>query len=176
LRSEQPFVAPNGKLIRNRIWKHHEENDTARFLRPARHSMPTYGAETAGRRAALMNEFKDAEPWESARVLRREVSHEVLSHERTCVTPTPHLRSDFVLLDGHAPGDRPILASSIRGAFMLKKRVTLLAEIVVKCGLRRRLLKARFHFLQGFPYTVFAEITLAAKESLDRVDIRFFPR
>jgi 5-formyltetrahydrofolate cyclo-ligase len=56
---------------------------------------------------------------------QRQVRLEVLSHGKILLMPTPRLRSGFILLDDNVPRNRLKLASSIRGAFMLGRRVSL---------------------------------------------------
>jgi len=56
---------------------------------------------------------------------QRQVRLEVLSHGKILLMPTPRLRSGFILLDDNVPRDRLKLASSIRGAFTLGRRVSL---------------------------------------------------
>jgi len=56
---------------------------------------------------------------------QRQVRLEVLSHGKILLMPTPRLRSGFILLDDSIPRDRLRLASSIRGAFMLGRKVSL---------------------------------------------------
>jgi len=56
---------------------------------------------------------------------QRQVRLEVLSHGKILLMPTPRLRSGFILLDDNVPRDRVKLASSIRGAFTLGRKVLL---------------------------------------------------
>lgn len=73
-----------------------------------------------------MKEFQDAKIVKvNPDSPQREVRLEVLSHGKILLMPTPRLRSGFILLDDSVPKDRLRLASSIRGAFMLGRAVSL---------------------------------------------------
>lgn len=73
-----------------------------------------------------MKEFQDAETVKvNPDSPQRQVRLEVLSHGKTLLMPTPRLRSGFILLDDSVPRDRLKLASTIRGAFILGRAVSL---------------------------------------------------
>lgn len=73
-----------------------------------------------------MKEFEEAETVKvNPDSPQRQVRFEVLSHGKLLLMPTPRLRSGFILLDDTVPKDRLRLASTIRGAFMLGKKVSL---------------------------------------------------
>lgn len=73
-----------------------------------------------------MKEFQDAKTVKvNPDSPQRQVRLEVLSHGKILLMPTPRLRSGFILLDDSVPRDRLRLASSIRGAFMLGRKVSL---------------------------------------------------
>jgi len=73
-----------------------------------------------------MKEFQDAKTVKvNPDSPQRQVRLEVLSHGKILLMPTPRLRSGFILLDDNVPRDRLKLASSIRGAFTLGRRVSL---------------------------------------------------
>ena len=114
-------------LIRDRIWTFLEEHDIARFPRPVFHRIPNFvGAEDAGRKLAAMKEFENAETIKvNPDSAQRQVRFEALSHGKLLLMPTPRLRSGFILLDHTVPKGRLRAASTIRGAFMLGRKVPL---------------------------------------------------
>lgn len=120
-------TARDKNLIRNEVWTRLEEDNIARFPRPVFHRIPNFvGAEDAGKRVAGMKELQEAVSVKvNPDAPQREVRFQVLSHEKTLLMPTPRLRSGFILLDSTVPRDRLRLASSIRGAFILGKRIPL---------------------------------------------------
>ena len=126
--SQDSYSASREKsLIRNQIWSHLEEQNIARFPRPVFRRIPNFaGAEEAGRRVTVMKEFQNAKTVKvNPDSPQRQVRLEVLSHGKILLMPTPRLRSGFILLDDNVPRDRLKLASSIRGAFTLGRRVSL---------------------------------------------------
>ncbi len=113
--------------IRDQVWSHLEERKIARFPRPVFHRIPNFAdAEEAGRRVTSLKEFQDAETVKvNPDSPQRQVRLEVLSHGKGLLMPTPRLRSGFILLDDSVPRDRLRLASTIRGAFILGRTVSL---------------------------------------------------
>lgn len=114
-------------FIRNQVWSHLEEQNIARFPRPVFRRIPNFaGAEEACRRVTAMKEFQNAKTVKvNPDSPQRQVRLEVLSHGKILLMPTPRLLSGFILLDDSVPRDRLKLASSIRGAFMLGRKVSL---------------------------------------------------
>ncbi len=73
-----------------------------------------------------MKEFQDAETVKvNPDSPQRQVRLEVLSHGKILLMPTPRLRSGFILLNDSVPRDRLKLASTIRGAFILGRAISL---------------------------------------------------
>jgi len=128
LASQDSYSASREKsLIRNQVWSHLEEQNIARFPRPVFHRIPNFaGAEEAGRRVTAMKEFQNAKTVKvNPDSPQRQVRLEVLSHGKILLMPTPRLRSGFILLDDSVARDRLRPASTIRGAFMLGRAVSL---------------------------------------------------
>jgi len=121
------LAAQEKNSIRNEVWARLEEQNIARFPRPVFNRIPNFvGAEEAGRRVAAMKEFQEAKAVKvNPDSPQRQVRLEVLSRRKTLLMPTPRLRSGFILLDHTVPKDRLRLASSIRGAFMLGRKISL---------------------------------------------------
>jgi len=120
-------VSHEKSLIRQQIWRYLEEHDIARFPRPVFHRIPNFlGAEEAAKRVAAMREFKNADAVKvNPDSPQKWVRFEVLSHGKRLLMPTPRLKSGFILLDDAVARDRLRLASSIRGAFTLGKKISL---------------------------------------------------
>jgi len=77
-------------------------------------------------RVAAMKEFRESKTVKvNPDAPQRQVRFEALSHRKFLLMPTPRLRSGFILLNSTLPKDRLKLASTIRGAFMLGKMVSL---------------------------------------------------
>lgn len=114
-------------LIRNRVWAFMEEQDIARFPRPVFDRIPNFvGAEEAGKRVAVMKEFEEAQTVKvNPDSAQRQVRFEALSQGKLLLMPTPRLRSGFIILDSTVPKDRLRFASTIRGAFILGRKVPL---------------------------------------------------
>jgi len=128
LTSRDAFSASRDKnLIRDRIWTLLEERNIARFPRPVFHRIPNFvGAEEAGRKVAAMKEFQNAQTVKvNPDSAQRQVRFEALSRGKLLLMPTPRLRSGFILLEDPVPKNRLRVASTIRGAFMLGKKVSL---------------------------------------------------
>ncbi len=128
MKAQEPSPASREKAaIRNLIWARLEEEDIARFPRPVFHRIPNFaGADIAGRRVVSLRDFVEARTVKvNPDAPQRQVRFEVLSHGKTLLMPTPHLRSGFILLGDNVPKDRLRLASSIHGAFMLGKKLAL---------------------------------------------------
>jgi len=121
------LAAQEKNSIRNEVWARLGEQNIARFPRPVFNRIPNFvGAEEAGRRVAAMKEFQEAKAVKvNPDSPQRQVRLEVLSRRKTLLMPTPRLRSGFILLDHAVPRDRLRLASSIRGAFMLGRKISL---------------------------------------------------
>lgn len=124
---EVSSAAHDKNLIRDQTWRHLEEQNIARFPRPVFHRIPNFeGAEQAGNRVAAMKEFEDANTVKvNPDSPQRQVRFEVLSHGKTLLMPTPRLRSGFILLDSTLSRDQLRLASTVHGAFVLGKKVSL---------------------------------------------------
>jgi len=121
------IAAREKSLIRNQVWAHLEERNIARFPRPVFHRIPNFeGADEAGRMVASMKEFQDSETVKvNPDSPQRQVRLEALSQGKILLMPTPRLRDGFVLLDNSVPKDRVRLASTIRGAFMFGRKISL---------------------------------------------------
>lgn len=114
-------------LIRDRIWNQLEKQKVTRFPRPVLNRIPNFvGAEEAGMRVVSLKEFEESRTVKvNPDAPQRQVRLETLLHRKLLLMPTPRLRSGFILLDGTLPDDRLKVASTIRGAFMLGKTVSL---------------------------------------------------
>jgi len=120
-------VSHQKELIREHVWRSLEERNIAAFPRPVFHRIPNFiGAEEAARRLAATKEFKNAEAVKvNPDSPQRHVRFEVLAHGKVLLMPTPRLRDGFILLDHTVPADRLHFASSIRGALVLGRKISL---------------------------------------------------
>lgn len=114
--------------IRRQVWTLLEERGVARFPRPILGRIPNFeGAELAAARLAALPEF------ERARVVKvnpdapqRPVRYRVLAAGKVLLTPTPRLRSGFLVVDPAALSkSRCLEAASIGGAFRFGRPVRL---------------------------------------------------
>jgi len=114
--------------IRKKIWRIMEERNVARFPRPVFNRIPNFeGADEAAHRLQNLKIFQDA------RVLKvnpdspqKPIRESVLSNGKILVTPTPRLKSGFLLLDSKSvPKSAFSYASTIHGAFRYGKQIDL---------------------------------------------------
>ena len=114
--------------IRKKIWRIMEERNVARFPRPVFNRIPNFeGADEAAHRLQNLKIFQDA------RVLKvnpdspqKPIRESVLSNGKILVTPTPRLKSGFLLLDSKSvPKSAFSYASTIHGASRYGKQIDL---------------------------------------------------
>ena len=105
-----------------------EDRNIAKFPRPVFDRIPNFeGAEEAARRLQELHIFKDA------RVVKvnpdspqKPIRESVLSNRKTLVTPTPRLKSGFLILDPRSvPRSALSFASTIKGAFQYGRQIDL---------------------------------------------------
>jgi len=105
-----------------------EDRNIAMFPRPVFDRIPNFeGAEEAARRLQELHIFKDA------RVVKvnpdspqKPIRESVLSNRKTLVTPTPRLKSGFLILDPRSvPRSALSFASTIKGAFQYGRQIDL---------------------------------------------------
>jgi 5-formyltetrahydrofolate cyclo-ligase len=114
--------------IRRKIWKIMEERNIAKFPRPVFNRIPNFeGAEEAARR------LQELQTFQNARVIKvnpdspqKPIRESVLSNRKMLVTPTPRLKSGFLLLDLKSiPRSAFNYASTIKGAFKYGRQIDL---------------------------------------------------
>jgi len=105
-----------------------EDRNIAMFPRPVFDRIPNFeGAEEAARRLQELHIFKDA------RVVKvnpdspqKPIRESVLSNRKMLVTPTPRLKSGFLILDPRSvPRSALSFASTIKGAFQYGRQIDL---------------------------------------------------
>ena len=105
-----------------------EDRNIAKFPRPVFDRIPNFeGAEEAARRLQELHIFKDA------RVVKvnpdspqKPIRESVLSNRKMLVTPTPRLKSGFLILDPRSvPRSALSFASTIKGAFQYGRQIDL---------------------------------------------------
>ena len=115
--------------IRGKIWKIMEERNVARFPRPVFNRIPNFeGADEAAHRLQDLQVFHDA------RVIKvnpdspqKPVRESVLSNGKILITPTPRLKSGFLLLNSKSiPKSAFSYASTIQGASKYGKQIDLI--------------------------------------------------
>lgn len=116
------------KRIREYIWKLLEEKNVARFPRPVWGRIPNFvGAEKAAEKL-----FK-TRMWCKTEVLKinpdspqRPIRYRALIDDKKVVMATPKLREGFLLLDPRKiPSNKYMYASSIKGAFIYGRKISL---------------------------------------------------
>ena len=119
--------------IRESIWRKMERYELATYPRPCYGSIPNFvGARSATLKITRLPEYRRADTiFVDLSASMKFLREFAIKHGKTLVLPAPDIRRGFIILDGAEVRNRSQLASTIKGAVMLGKKVRILKDISV---------------------------------------------